>query len=199
MPPSSKSCSVCRLVKSLDQFSPMPRGYLKRAASCRQCCRDKAKAKANERHLSGDYLERTDKTCTICKVTKPVQMFYKHRRTSDGYMERCKVCHGIDCTKIRKATKAKVIAGYGGKCECCGESRPEFMTIDHKNNDGNKERKKYGRLKNGKVYLGYATYIIYRKLIHENFPRDRYRLLCYNCNCARGAFGYCPHERENKR
>lgn len=34
--------------------------------------------------------------------------------------------------------KAKVIAGYGGRCQCvgCEETRFEFLTIDHTNNDG---------------------------------------------------------------
>lgn len=32
------------------------------------------------------------------------------------------------------------------------------------------------------------------KPVAQGYPKDRYRLLCYNCNCAIGARGYCPHK-----
>jgi hypothetical protein len=31
-----------------------------------------------------------------------------------------------------------------------------------------------------------GTYSLYRKLRDEGYPRDNYRLLCYNCNCVLG-------------
>lgn len=81
--------------------------------------------------------------------------------------------------KIRDA----VIAGYGGKCQCCGESCKEFLSLDHKNSDGGTDR-----VVNG------GSYGIYRKLIAEGFPKDNYQLLCMNCNWALGRFGKCPHQ-----
>lgn len=27
-------------------------------------------------------------------------------------------------------------------------------------------------------------------------PRRSIRVLCHNCNCAHGFYGYCPHEKE---
>lgn len=80
--------------------------------------------------------------------------------------------------------KMKVIEGYGGKCSCCGESTLEFLTIDHINNDGAEDRRKNGKKTGGKLY---------RWLIQNGYPKDNYQLLCYNCNCAKGFFGYCPH------
>jgi hypothetical protein len=79
-----------------------------------------------------------------------------------------------------------VIAAYGGKCECCGVTEYEFLNIDHKNNDGAEHRKK-----DKKTSTGYG---LYRHIIKTNFPRDRFRLLCWNCNCSRGIYGRCPHE-----
>jgi hypothetical protein len=32
-------------------------------------------------------------------------------------------------------------------------------------------------------------------LIRENFPQG-FRILCHNCNQARGYYGICPHESE---
>jgi hypothetical protein len=76
--------------------------------------------------------------------------------------------------------KAKVIAGYGGKCECCGDDHPEFLTIDHVEGSGASHRKSLRR-----------TFYVY--LIEAGFPKDKFRLLCMNCNFAFGKFGYCPH------
>lgn len=78
----------------------------------------------------------------------------------------------------------KVIKEYGGKCSCCGITEPKFLTIDHINNDGAKERKSLG-LKGKKMYSF---------LVREGFPKGKYQLLCYNCNCTKGFYGKCPHE-----
>lgn len=82
------------------------------------------------------------------------------------------------------SNKRKVIEAYGGKCACCGENTIEFLTIDHINNDGAEDRKNNGNKIGGKLY---------RWLIKNNFPQNGYQILCYNCNCAKGFFGYCPH------
>ncbi len=82
--------------------------------------------------------------------------------------------------------KRKVIEAYGSMCTCCGETILEFLTIDHTHNDGAEDRKKNGKKTGGKLY---------RWLIQNNFPKDKYQLLCFNCNCAKGFFGYCPHKK----
>lgn len=38
---------------------------------------------------------------------------------------------------------------------------------------------------------------MWAKAKSENYP-DKYTVLCFNCNCAKGAFGFCPHELEKK-
>lgn len=74
-----------------------------------------------------------------------------------------------------------VISLYGGKCVCCGETEPNFLTLDHVNNDGALQRKK--------INAGSATY----KLVMKERPTD-IQVLCYNCNCAKGHYGICPHQ-----
>jgi hypothetical protein len=86
-----------------------------------------------------------------------------------------------------RQAKQLVVDAYGGKCECCGESMVEFLTIDHINNDGALHRRKVGKGRR-----------IYKDLIALGFPKDNYRLLCFNCNIARGFYGYCPHKPEDK-
>jgi len=76
-----------------------------------------------------------------------------------------------------------IIKAYGGMCTCCGETIPEFLAIDHIYNDGAKERRS---MKSGTQF--------YNKLRRLGYPKDRYRLLCHNCNMARAFYGKCPHE-----
>ena len=80
-----------------------------------------------------------------------------------------------------------VIQAYGGKCSCCDDMHQEFLTIDHINGDGKTHRQ---QLKSR------AQAHLYRYLQKENYPKDGFRLLCYNCNMARAHYGYCPHKPE---
>ena len=84
--------------------------------------------------------------------------------------------------------RIQVIQHYSqgvGCCACCGESHIEFLGIDHIDGGGNKHRKE--------VQNHYRN--IYWYLIKNNYP-DGYRVLCHNCNLARGFYGYCPHTKQ---
>lgn len=86
--------------------------------------------------------------------------------------------------------KLEVFAYYSDgepKCACCGDNNIEFLSIDHIKGNGNKHRAKLN------IKAGYHFYEWLRK---NKFPAG-YRVLCFNCNLARGFFGYCPHEKEN--
>jgi hypothetical protein len=48
------------------------------------------------------------------------------------------------------------------------------------------------------IARGNTTTSVYDDVIKQGFPKDRFRLLCHNCNCARGYYGYCPHEKEKE-
>lgn len=84
--------------------------------------------------------------------------------------------------------KLKVLKHYSkGKmeCECCGERIIDFLTIDHKSNDGAKHRKTIGSAH------------VYKWLIDNNFP-EGYSVLCMNCNFGKGLKynkGICPHKK----
>lgn len=78
--------------------------------------------------------------------------------------------------------KHEGIEAYGGKCTCCSEYREEFLTLEHIN----------GRNPETKRVTGKKMWARAKSL---NYPED-YTILCFNCNCAKGAFGYCPHELE---
>lgn len=96
----------------------------------------------------------------------------KYRSDPELYRERQRQ------TRIRR--RQRVLTHYGGVCECCGEDRYEFLSIDHIEGGGTQHRKKVGSN-------------IDRWLIKEGFP-EGYRVLCHNCNFAHGLYGACPHQ-----
>lgn len=88
----------------------------------------------------------------------------------------------------RVRTKLRVLSQYGGvppRCACCGESEVNFLTLDHTNGDGAKERRSNPDMAKCGIYA-------YLSVIRRGFP-DGYRVLCWNCNLAIGLFGKCPH------
>lgn len=76
------------------------------------------------------------------------------------------------------------VAAYGGRCFCCGETEPMFLSIDHVNGGGLLHRKAAGM---------YGTNF-YRWLKKNGFPKKGLRLACLNCNLGRQRNGgVCPH------
>lgn len=79
--------------------------------------------------------------------------------------------------------KAAIVAGYGGKCVCCNETEPKFLTLDHK----------FGRKYEFPSLKDKTGRTLYKFLIENNFPALNYQLLCMNCNFAKGLYEVCPH------
>ena len=88
--------------------------------------------------------------------------------------------------RYQEKAKLDLLAAYGAECACCGESRYEFLTLDHIGGDG------AGHKRRERVSGGFALYARLRK---QGFPSG-YRILCWNCNSAIGVYGRCPHEFE---
>ena len=103
------------------------------------------------------------------------------------YIEKHRAKCLVTSRRYRRKLKLIVVNHYGGKCECCGEDRLGFMTIDHVNGGGTKHRKSLGAKGNGSAF--------YKWLRENNFPSG-YRILCFNCNCGISACGVCPHKSE---
>lgn len=117
--------------------------------------------------------------------------FFQRQKPGDGFRRRCKECISLNNEKMRlhrQKLRADVIAIYGGKCYCCGEEEPSFLTLDHTNGNGAEHRRAItGRSRQG------AGYPFYAWLRRNGYPKDGYGILCMNCNSARGWFGGCPH------
>lgn len=108
----------------------------------------------------------------VCKNCRKLRDKQKYQNRKEIIREKQRL-HDL-------SVKLKVIAAYGGKCFCCGENTPEFLTVDYIKRENN-DKKSGGRL--------------YRWLIKNNFPKEKYQILCHNCSCAKELFGYCPHNK----
>lgn len=118
------------------------------------------------------------KVCVVCKEIKDINKF---TRNPDGSIRKhaCMACYG---KKDRARLKLDAIAAFGRKCQCCGENHPYFLSLDHIKNDGNTHRESLNEQQ------------IYREARREGWPKDKYQMLCMNCNFAKGHFKECPHK-----
>lgn len=82
----------------------------------------------------------------------------------------------------KRDIKNEIFKFLGGKCECCGETKIEFLCIDHKNGGGRKERK-------GKSQITYL-----RGILKQIKQTTKFRILCWNCNSSFGLYNRCPHQ-----
>ena len=140
---------------------------------CVQCRVRSPRSKEYSKQQRKQYSEKG--LCVVC--TKPID--------GSPSKTRCAGCAAINRTTVReyyRNLRLEVLDMYGGKCVCCGETETAFLTLDHINNDGAAHRRM------GKT--GPALYT----LVKNKRPTD-IQILCYNCNCAKGHYGMCPHEK----
>lgn len=137
------------------------------------------------------------KVCPRCKRRMPVTIEYWKRsnRTKSGFRSYCRYCQKQHDNRYAQWTAPRIwhskltaLEAYGGKCVCCAETNPVFLTFDHIGGGGNVHRKSSTLLRHN-VGLW---------LIRNSFP-DTFRVLCWNCHMAidRGPAhlnGVCPHK-----
>ena len=144
---------------------------------CKQCNIDKPVQKFRPRssYVACDEKRQRSRSqiCTTCE--------YKNWKLA-GKCPRCKkptdgVCQY--CSKRRSERQQRcrndVLNYYGHCCSWCTENNPLFLTIDHIDNSGFAVRK-----------LG--SYRRWKQIIIDDYP-DNLRLLCFNCNSGRPAYG----------
>lgn len=176
-----KKCSKCQEEKPLTAFghrSDKPHLY---KSWCNQCCAIRA------RRFYGDAPPEKKQDRRI------IQARYRetHREERREYERRRRLKNpekeAERLARYKRQLREQMIAAYGGKCTCCGENRYEFLTLEHVNGDGGSERK-----------IAKSTDTILRRLRKSGWPKNGYSILCWNCNSAKGVYGYCPHERERE-
>lgn len=130
---------------------------------------------------------RTNGICTFCGKNPP----------RPGFMI-CPICS--EKKKIYKRTRTQrekdlVFAAYGGyRCNCCGETEPKFLSIDHINNDGAEHKRQLNLTKNKHRNDRTNGSNWYQTIIRLGFP-PIFQILCMNCNCGKHRNGgVCPHK-----
>lgn len=159
----SKECSTCREIKPLTQFNRARRTKTGYTSPCKTCQKI-YDAQKNQRYTSGGILI-------------PKRKWEPLPKDKGAAIRRA--------TAYRRSLKAQIIAVYGGMCACCGETENGFLTIDHIDGNGHKERAARRNKASGDAF--------YRYLRARGFPKENYQLLCWNCNCAKSYCGQCPH------
>ncbi len=92
----------------------------------------------------------------------------------------------IWATNMVSQLKFQVIEKYSNnefRCQCCGENTYDFLTVEHINNDGHEDSKKFRSSRNW-----------YFNLL-DNDLYDKITIACWNCNCGRNIRPdkICPH------
>jgi len=140
------------------------------------------------------YYQSLCKSCAkkakrISYLKKPE--IYREQRTKwrKENIERAKENARKYTKKLKIEAMSRVCGNETIKCNCCDETEIKFLCIDHVNNDGKEDRKKY------------RTDQLYAKIKKMRSRLKMYQVLCYNCNMAKAFFRICPHYefRENKK
>jgi hypothetical protein len=97
------------------------------------------------------------------------------------YRQRNKPKHNEYQRVWAKQVKVEGVKAYGGKCSCCGEDDLRFLTLEHL----------AGHFVEGKHLKSSKGWSQAKKL---GWPKDLFTVLCFNCNCAKGIYGVCPHQ-----
>lgn len=123
------------------------------------------------------------KVCIDCGIEKELK-FFKQSFGGGAYKNRCHACYS---RRYRSKLKYDFFSAYGKACTCCGESDFRFLTFEHLNADGNIHRETLNEQQ------------IMAEARRENYPKDKYTVLCFNCNCGKSCNnGICPHKCQTK-
>lgn len=120
------------------------------------------------------------KVCRDCRVDRPIGDFYVNKQRGKTYLwGNCKFCWADATLEKRAAIKDEGFEALGGECACCGEVGRMFLTLDHVQGRSPGDRR-----------TGNNAWLAAKR---EGWPKAKYQILCYNCNCAKGVYGVCPH------
>jgi hypothetical protein len=183
VPENQPEVKVCRNCgpQPLDKWRQVKKTAAKSGFSwrCIVCTR-----RANIKVYKKDPAKRRENTRRWCEKNP------EKKKAADSAWKREHSSYRRDYTKKgNRAFREQVLFHYGGEipaCACpsgtCGETRIQFLCLDHIGGGGNAHRAKVG---------GGSSF--YRWIVKNGFPVG-FRVLCHNCNMAMGFYGRCPHQ-----
>lgn len=126
------------------------------------------------------------KVCLECGIEKPIHSFgtslnVQVQKSGRQVVRRKNICHACFSNRQRARIKMDMLSAFDFKCSCCGETHPDFLSLEHISGVG----KTSGKRASNKEKL-FAK--------KHGWNKEHFSVLCYNCNCAKQYFGRCPHE-----
>jgi hypothetical protein len=169
----TKRCPSCGEIKPLSEYYTRRSGKLagKPIVYCKVC---KSKKDFEYRYADPERARaqvRKSKHAHYERVIEYGKLYHvQHRETR----------HAAAKKRLEKARK-EMLDFFGHDCEICGENLVEFLTVDHiaGNGAGVTDRKA------GKAPGWYGIWNECNKAGWTDSLYDIYRILCFNCNCAR--------------
>lgn len=180
----TKICTKCHKELPISDF------YVRKDASnspyysaCKKCILEREKLNPNKKEWHKKYYQE-NKEYFLSKARESYNNNLGHvkeykREYGKKHKDKLLAYH----RELGKRQRSKFLEMYGNKCSCCGEILQEFLTIEHIQGQIGIKRSK----KNTGQWA-------YAKAIKEYRP-DLYEILCWNCNCSKGRYGYCPHKK----
>jgi hypothetical protein len=172
-----KICTKCKIEKSLSEFYKHPGCKKGVGNSCKLCTKiqslkyrkdnaEKIKEKGQRYRLlnkekTNEYTRNWyNRNKDEIRVIKKESM--KKRRDENPEI------HRIQTKRAKSKLKDSLFDIYGHACARCGFDDKRALTLDHKLNNGNKERRELGERG------------VYRRA-RDNYLPDEYQTLCMNC------------------
>lgn len=111
------------------------------------------------------------------------EILIQHARWRNDNRDKANKISRESKKKYEERCKDLVFEHYGKVCACCGESNKIFLSIDHINGGGTKQRKEMKEK-------------ITTWLVRNSFPNG-FQTLCFNCNWGKHInHGICPHKEK---
>lgn len=198
---SCQNCSTVRLLRYLPKKRPWlcrPCSWKKSGCSARQVATKRIVMASKRAVLAA----RITMNCRSCGSLYPntSAFFYQNNVNRSLTYRECRKCRRERATAISKTPEArskhsergkialramrqKMFDALGHSCSCCGETEERFLTLEHLAGNGRAHRRSNGVLR------------FYREMENEGWPKDKYTILCMNCN--HGKYhngGICPHQ-----
>lgn len=149
---------------------------------------EQREARLASHHASHEkHKERDLATSLSWKKRNPERAHELNRRSYERNRERKRAKDKLRFQTVRD----EMIAAYGAKCACCGETEPAFLTLDH--TEGRGAGAAHRRLLgNGNKSAG--SWSVKFDLRERGWPKDGFRLLCWNCQWGTQREDGCPHQ-----
>jgi hypothetical protein len=194
-------CKPCGIPAEIERARQWKRAYYKANAKTLLA---KARVRWAERKKEGCVPLRKGHPYSPPKDSVACRRCGRNFLPASGSQKWCPQCKPLAIKEVKGAiwvryrqtfrdkVKQAVFGHYSNgsfACSCCGESQLDFLTLDHINNDGARERKRLREV------LGFypAGVGYYRWLQKSGFPPGL-QVYCANCNFSKSKHGECIHK-----